>query len=50
MFPLLFIKVKIVVVAKGGTQLKQMVPKGQSVAITVENGDGGVSESYYYTR
>lgn len=38
------------VVAKGGTQLKQMVPKGQNVAITVENSDGGVSEPYYYTR
>ncbi len=37
------------VVAKG-KGLKNMVPKGQAVTITVVNPDGGVSNEYTYTR
>jgi PKD repeat protein len=38
------------VVAKKGRMLKAMVPKGQSVTITVVNPDGGISAGYSFTR
>ena len=37
-------------VAKKGTPLKDMVPKGQAVSITVQNPDGGVSAAFPYSR
>ena len=38
------------VVAKKGSSLKAMCPKGTPVTITVENTDGGVSNGFTYTR
>jgi PKD repeat protein len=38
------------VVAKKGSALKAMVPKGMSVVITVTNPDGGVSNGITFTR
>lgn len=38
------------VVAKGGSALKQMVPKGQTVYIKVVNPDGSESNEYAFTR
>ena len=38
------------VVAKGGAKLKKMLPKDQSVDITVTNPDGQVSNVYPFTR
>jgi hypothetical protein len=35
---------------KGGAALKALLPKGQPVAITVVNPDGGVSAPVYFTR
>jgi ketol-acid reductoisomerase len=38
------------VVAKGGTSLKYMVPKGVPVLITVTNPDGGISNQVAFQR
>lgn len=38
------------VLAKGGADLKAMVPKGQVVCVVVQNPDGGISDCYTYTR
>lgn len=38
-------------IAKGGSELKNMIPKGVQVEITIKNmDDGGVSQPYYFTR
>ena len=37
-------------VVGGGSQLKAILPKGQSVCITVQNPDGHTSECFTYTR
>jgi hypothetical protein len=34
----------------GGQALKALVPKGQTVLVTVVNPDGGTSEPYPFTR
>jgi hypothetical protein len=38
------------IVAKGGKTLKNMVPKGSPVLITVEDSQGGTSEPFTFTR
>lgn len=37
-------------VAKGGTALKDMCPKGVTVKITVDNGNGNISNEFLFTR
>lgn len=38
------------IIAKGGSTLKNMVPKGTPVTITVEDNQGGTSKPFSYTR
>lgn len=48
--PLTVYKNETTLLAKGGTTLKNMCPKGVTVKITVDNGNGNISNEYSFTR